>query len=94
MLERAVALATEAGHHGQALRLEVRWITFAQIAPSEALRRIEPYAGRVEPGTFAGRLLDASRAWYGSFGERSAFESRKRAVVPLETLPADRLFER
>lgn len=79
VLEHAVALAVEAGDHGEALRLDVRWITFAQVPPSVALRRLEPYSGHVEQGTFAGRLLDASSAWYGSFGKRSASETRERA---------------
>ena len=78
-LRRAVALAAEAGDDGEALRLDIRWITFAQIQPSEALRRLEPYARRVQPGSFAGRLLDASSAFYGAFGERSAAETRERA---------------
>jgi DNA-binding CsgD family transcriptional regulator len=79
VLERSVATAAQAGDVALALRLEARWITFAQVLPSEAVRRLEPYAGRVEPGTFAGRLLDATSAWFESFMGRSAAETSQRA---------------
>ena len=75
VLERGVSAAAAAGDDGLALLLLVRWINFAQVQPLDALRRLEPYAGRVKPGTFAARLLDASRAWFGLFTGRSASET-------------------
>jgi DNA-binding SARP family transcriptional activator/DNA-binding NarL/FixJ family response regulator len=61
--EKAVAASTAAGEFDLAIRLEVRWIMMGQLPPVEALRRLEPYATRVEPDSFEGRLLDAGRAW-------------------------------
>jgi DNA-binding CsgD family transcriptional regulator len=67
VLERAQSAATAAGDRDRALHMEVRRITIAQQpSPAEALRRLEPYRSHVDPDSYAGRLVDASLAWYGS----------------------------
>jgi hypothetical protein len=76
--ERAVSAATAAGAHDLVLRLELHWIMIAQPSPIEALRRIEPYTTRVDPDSLAGRLVDASVAWYGSMTGRPASEALER----------------
>ena len=76
--ERAVSAATAAGDLDLALRLEIRWIMMGQLPPADALRRLEVYVARVEPDGFAGRLLDAARAWCSSLTGRPASEVAKR----------------
>jgi DNA-binding CsgD family transcriptional regulator len=66
VLDRALSAAMARGDNDGALRIEVRQITFAQLPPTEALRRLEAFERQVAPGGFAGRVLDASLAWYGS----------------------------
>ena len=78
-VERAAAVAAEAGDDGLALRLVVRWMTFAQLEPAEALQRLEPYTTTVEPETFGARLLDASMAFFRCFSARPASEIREQA---------------
>ena len=60
-------------------RLAVRWMTFAQLEPAEALQRLEPYTTAVEPETFGARLLDASMAFFLCFSARPASGIREQA---------------
>jgi DNA-binding CsgD family transcriptional regulator len=76
--ERARSAATLAGDHDLALRLEARWIMLAQLPPTDALRRLEPHQARVDRDSFAGRLVDANIAWYGSLTGRPASEIAER----------------
>jgi DNA-binding CsgD family transcriptional regulator len=78
-VERAAAFAASNGDEGLALRLVVRWMTFAQLEPAEALRKLEPYTTAVEPGTFGARLLDASMAFFRCFSARPASEVGEQA---------------
>jgi DNA-binding CsgD family transcriptional regulator len=78
LLERAMAAATAAGDLDRVVELELRRITLGQLPPAEALCRLEPYAGRVDPDSFAGRLLEGCLAWYGCLSGRSAEESLER----------------
>jgi DNA-binding CsgD family transcriptional regulator len=65
VLERTQAAASAAGDRDRELHTEVRRITMAQLSPAEALRRLEPHRSQVDPDSYAGRLVDASLAWYG-----------------------------
>jgi len=76
--ERAVSEATAAGDLDLALRLEIRWIMMGQLPPADALHRLERYIDRVERDSFAGRLLDAARAWCSSLTGRPATEVAER----------------
>jgi DNA-binding SARP family transcriptional activator/DNA-binding CsgD family transcriptional regulator len=76
--ERAVSAATADGDLDLALRLEIRWIMMGQLPPADALRRLERYIARVEPDSFAGRLLNATQAWCSSLTGRPATEVAER----------------
>jgi DNA-binding CsgD family transcriptional regulator len=78
-VERAAAVAAGTGDDGLALRLVIRWMTFAQLEPAEALQRLEPYTTSVEPETFGARLLDATMAFLRCFSARPASEIRRQA---------------
>jgi DNA-binding SARP family transcriptional activator/DNA-binding CsgD family transcriptional regulator len=78
VLDRALSAAMAAGDHDGALRIEVRRIALAQLPPSEALRRLEVFEGQVAPHGFAGRVVDAGLAWYGSLTGSSASETVER----------------
>jgi DNA-binding CsgD family transcriptional regulator len=76
LLDRAQAAA--ASDLDRVIDLEIRRITLGQLPPAEALRRLAPYADRVEPDSFAGRLLEGTLAWYGCLTGRSAAETMDR----------------
>jgi DNA-binding CsgD family transcriptional regulator len=78
VLDKALSAAAADGNHDLALRLEIRRIVLSQLPPADALHRLEHYAARVDPRSAAGRLVDASTAWYGSLTGRSASETRER----------------
>jgi DNA-binding CsgD family transcriptional regulator len=78
LLDRARAAAAASGDLDRVLELEIRRITLGQLLPAEALRRLAPYTGAVEPDSFAGRLLEGSLAWYGCLTGRSAAETQER----------------
>jgi DNA-binding CsgD family transcriptional regulator len=78
VLDRALSAAMAGGDHDRALRIEIRRITFSQLPPAEALRRLELFDGQVAPDSFAGRVVDASLAWYGSLTGWSASQTLER----------------
>ena len=78
LLERAIREANAVDDRDTAIYLEVRLITFAQLRPSEALQRLEPYGDSDEPD-FGTRLKQASEAWFGCFSGRSAASVRQLA---------------
>jgi len=78
VLDRALSAAMAAGDHDRALRVEVRRLALAQLSPTEALRRLEAFDGQVGPDSFAGRVVDASLAWYGSLTGWSASQTLER----------------
>ena len=80
VLEQARAAAANAGDHDVAIHLEVRWLMLSQMLPQEALQRLERHSSDIEPDSFAGRLLNASVAWYGSLAAgRSAAQTAQLA---------------
>jgi DNA-binding SARP family transcriptional activator/DNA-binding NarL/FixJ family response regulator len=78
VLDRALAAAMAAGDHDGALRIEVRRIALAQLAPTEALRRLEVFEAQVVPDGFARRVVDAGLAWYGSLTGWSSSRTLER----------------
>jgi DNA-binding CsgD family transcriptional regulator len=77
VLDRAMAAATAADDLDRVLDLELRRIMLAQLPPADALRRLTPYVGRVDPNSFAGWLLDGTIAWFGGLAGRPAAETSK-----------------
>jgi DNA-binding CsgD family transcriptional regulator len=78
VLDRAMSTAMAGGDHDRALRIEVRRIALAQLPPTQARRRLEVLDGQVASGGFAGRVVDASLAWYGSLTGWSASRTLER----------------
>ena len=80
VLERARSAAISVGDHDLAIHLEVRWLTLSQVLPREALPRLQLYSDDIDADSFAGRLVDASLAWFGSLAVgHSAAETAWRA---------------
>ena len=78
VLDRALSAAMARGDHDGALRIEVRRIALSLVPPTEALRRLKVFDGQVAPDSFAGGVVDASLAWYGSLTGWSASRTSER----------------
>jgi DNA-binding CsgD family transcriptional regulator len=84
LAKRAIAVANEAGDHRLAVQLELQLLSVVQITPDEALKRLERYAGRIEPGAAEERTWLAMCAWWRHFARGPVSESTELARRALE----------
>ena len=89
LIDDGIARADAAGDVSEVLRQEASRVLIAQLPPTEAQRRLDAYADRIEPGSPEERLMLACRAhWSSLIGDSAA----RTADFARRALAGERVF--